>query len=156
MGRHIVDFAQLGRFADRNARTCIHIGSGAGFPGLIIAMLFDGIAMVLVEPRRRRAEFLMTAVQTLGVRSVTVQQVRSQQIPPRSYDVISARAVAALPELLTITAHLRSPETRYLLPKGRSGVARAETLPPKWQGLFHVEQIITDPQSSILVGTGVT
>lgn len=154
--RHIVDSAQLVPLAGSNARNWLDVGTGAGFPGVIVAILLPETSVTLVEPRKRRADFLAAASETLDLQHVLVRQVRSQQLNAGSHGVISARAVSTLTELLAMTAHLRSPATKYLLPKGRSAAAELETLPAKWQGLFHVEQSITDSQSSILVGAGVT
>ncbi len=64
--RHILDSAQLVRFEPRRGASWADIGSGAGLPGLIVALLTDG-PITLIEPRRLRAEFLRTAVQQLGL-----------------------------------------------------------------------------------------
>ena len=64
--RHILDSAQLVRFEPRRGASWVDIGSGAGLPGLIVALLTDG-PITLIEPRRLRAEFLRAAVQQLGL-----------------------------------------------------------------------------------------
>jgi 16S rRNA (guanine527-N7)-methyltransferase len=71
------------------------------------------------------------------------------------YDVITARAVANLADLLKISAHLSTRKTTWLLPKGRSAHQELAEAQQAWQGAFHVERSATDPESWIVVGTGV-
>jgi 16S rRNA (guanine527-N7)-methyltransferase len=90
--RHIQDSAQLIRFAPPDARTWLDLGTGAGFPGLIVAALHPA-EVTLVEARRLRAEFLRRAAETLGVADeVEVVCARAEAMAPRPFDVISARA----------------------------------------------------------------
>ena len=77
--RHLADAAQLIGYAPEGA-SWIDIGSGAGLPGLVIAMLTDA-PVTLVEPRRLRAEFLARAVEVLGLGNVTVMQTKGEQVP---------------------------------------------------------------------------
>ena len=72
-----------------------------------------------------------------------------------NYDVITARAVMALPQLLEISAHLSTRKTLWLLPKGRSAERELAEALQAWQGAFHVERSVTDAESLIVVGTGV-
>ena len=71
------------------------------------------------------------------------------------YDVITARAVAKLPQLLEISAHLSTTKTVWVLPKGRSAAAELVEAQQAWQGAFHVEPSVTDAESYIVVATGV-
>lgn len=151
--RHIVDSAQLLAVAPADARTWVDIGTGAGFPGIVAAILFDG-HVTMVEPRAKRATFLRDAVDMLGI-AATVYQARAETAPVERTKIISARAVAAVDALFAMTAHYRSPLTTYLLPRGRSGQDEIVKARVEWHGTFHVEQSITDPASSILIATGV-
>jgi 16S rRNA (guanine527-N7)-methyltransferase len=152
--RHLLDSAQLFRFASGRA-DWLDIGTGAGFPGMVIAMLSD-LPVTMVEPRARRVEFLMTAAARLTLDNVTVVRARAEALPPRPYDVISARAVAPLAELLTITRHLRGHSTRLVFPRGRGGATDVDLARAHWQGMFHVEHSITDPGSLIVIADGVS
>ncbi|MBA4049131.1 MAG: 16S rRNA (guanine(527)-N(7))-methyltransferase RsmG [Sphingomonas sp.] len=148
--RHILDSAQLLRFADDSCGHWVDIGSGAGFPGLVIAILTDR-PVTLVEPRRRRADFLALAVQQLGLAErVVVEVCRVEQVAGVAA-VISARAVASLPKLLGAAAHLSTAKTRWLLPKGRSAREEVAAAQRSWHGMFHVEQSLTDPESLIVI-----
>jgi len=71
------------------------------------------------------------------------------------YDVITARAVANLAKLLEISAHLSTRKSTWVLPKGRSAERELAEARQAWQGAFHVERSATDPDSRIVVATGV-
>jgi 16S rRNA (guanine527-N7)-methyltransferase len=150
--RHILDSAQLVRFELRPGASWVDIGSGAGLPGIVIACLVDG-PVTLIEPRRLRADFLHRVCESLGVRAsvFTGKAERAQG----TYDVITARAVGNLSKLLKISAHLSTGNSRWVLPKGRSVQRELVEARQAWQGAFHVEQSATDPESQIVVVTGV-
>lgn len=154
--RHFVDSAQLVPLAsDASRGTWLDVGSGAGLPGLVAAILLDR-PVVLVEPRTRRVEFLRYVVAELGLPSVTVQQSKVESYRPKDCAVIvSARAVAELSQLLASTVHCTDSSTIWLLPKGQSAQSEVEAAQAKWQGVFHVEPSITQPDSGIVVARGV-
>jgi 16S rRNA (guanine527-N7)-methyltransferase len=154
--RHIVDSAQLltALPPDTPPGLWVDIGTGAGFPGVIVALLSDRPVM-LVEPRRRRAEFLEMAVATLGLASrVMVRACRVEQIEAQA-DIISARAVAPLPDLLTIAAPIASRRTVWMLPKGINAREEVEAARRTWHGKFHVEPSLTQSGSLIVIATDV-
>ena len=150
--RHILDSAQLVRFEPRAGVSWIDIGSGAGLPGIVIACLVDG-PVTMVEPRRLRAEFLHKAAESLQLRAEILCE-KAERAGGR-YDVITARAVASLSDLLKLSAHLSTGNTVWALPKGRNGPAELAEARQAWQGEFHVERSVTDAESWIVVGTGV-
>ncbi len=156
--RHIVDSAQLLLCVppSQTVKRWIDVGSGPGLPGLVVAILAPTMHMTLVESRRRRCEFLSSAITRLGLgERVLVQQQRVESLPGAPYDIISARAFAPLDRLIPTIRHLAGPKTIWVLPKGEKAVNELSTLPPKWQTAFHVEPSITHPRASILVGHGV-
>ena len=150
--RHILDSAQLVPFEPHAGASWVDIGSGAGLPGIVIACLVEG-PVTLVEPRRLRAEFLHKVAESLRL-NVLVVAGKAERAGGK-YDVITARAVANLSELLKISAHLSTRNTVWALPKGRSGRAELAEAQKAWQGTFHVEQSVTDEQSWIIIGRGV-
>lgn len=155
-GRHIVDSAQLLRLAPApTAGVWLDIGSGAGFPGLVVAALSER-SVWLVEPRRRRAEFLAAAAAALGISDrVTVKCARIEDVTVAA-EIISARAVASLDTLFGWGAKCASSATCWILPKGRTALADVAAAQLNWDGVFHVEHSVTDPGSLIVLATGVT
>lgn len=150
--RHILDSAQIVQFEPRPRASWVDIGSGAGLPGIIIACLVEG-PVTLVEPRKLRAQFLRKLVDELGLSSI-VECEKAEKIGGR-FDVITARAVARLTQLLRISHHLSTKKTVWALPKGRGAQSELAEARTAWQGVFHVERSVTDPDSCILVATGV-
>ena len=150
--RHILDSAQLVRYAPHERASWIDIGSGAGLPGIVIACLVAG-PVTLAEPRRLRAEFLHKAIESLELRA-TVQCAKAERVVGR-FDVIAARAVASLTQLLKISAHLSTRKTVWALPKGRSAPTELAEARLAWQGEFRVEPSVTDDESFIVVATEV-
>ena len=150
--RHIFDSAQLVRYEPCPGAAWVDVGSGAGLPGIVIACLVEG-PVTFIEPRRLRAEFLHKACESLQLRA-SVLCARAERIEG-SFDVITARAVAALVQILKISAHLSTRKTVWALPKGRSASAELAEAKRTWQGAFHVEQSVTDAESFIVVATGV-
>lgn len=150
--RHIVDSAQLLAHVPRETSSpWLDLGTGAGFPGLVIAALRPECEVVMVESRARRVEWLERARLALGLERASVIGSRLELVPSRSFRVISARAFAPLPRLLELSARFSTKDTLYLLPKGRS--AQQELLElSRWNHLFHVEQSLTDTEAGVIVG----
>jgi 16S rRNA (guanine527-N7)-methyltransferase len=149
--RHILDSAQLVRFAPRGA-TWADVGSGAGLPGVVIAALTGGL-VTLIEPRRLRAEFLRRVVSELSL-SAIVEERKVERVAGQ-FGAITGRAVAALPRFLGLCSHLSTKKTTWVLPKGRSAESELAEARRAWQGVFHVERSVTDVDSRIIVATGV-
>lgn len=152
--RHLLDSAQLIPLAgpiDATTRW-LDVGSGAGFPGVVIALLTPA-QVTLVEPRRRRADFLSAALAESS--NATVLTAKVEAVPTSQQHVISARAVATVDDLFSATRHVADISTRYILPRGRSVHAELESARLGWHGLFHVEPSITDAESGILIAEKV-
>jgi 16S rRNA (guanine527-N7)-methyltransferase len=153
--RHIVDSAQLIALADGEQGAWLDIGTGAGFPGLVVAALTDR-PVHLVEPRRRRADFLGAAAAALGIgKRVTVRASKVETVKTHGA-VISARAVASLGNLFLSASHCSTSETLWLLPKGKSAREEVASARQTWHGVFHVEHSVTDPDSLIVLAKGVS
>jgi 16S rRNA (guanine527-N7)-methyltransferase len=149
-GRHILDSAQLARFEPRPGASWADIGSGAGLPGLVIATLVAG-PVLLIEPRRLRAEFLQRCIAELGLAPrVAVAATKVEKVIG-TFDVIAARAVASVDKLLTISTHLSTRNTLWVLPKGRSGQSELAEARRNWQCDSTFVPSRTDPGSEILL-----
>jgi 16S rRNA (guanine527-N7)-methyltransferase len=150
--RHILDSAQLARFEPRPGAAWVDIGSGAGLPGIVLGCLVEG-PITLIEPRRLRAEFLHRVIESLCLNArVFGGKVERAE---GKYEVITARAVANLSELLKISAHLSTRKTVWALQKGRNALRELVEAKRAWQGVFHVEQSAIDAESQIVVARGV-
>jgi len=151
--RHIADSAQLLRFVPREtpSRPWLDLGTGAGFPGLVIAALRPEWKIVLVESRARRVEWLEHMVRELDLGNCRVEGRRLELVEPFKASVISARAFAPLEKLLSLSAPFSTKATTYLLPKGRSAAQELQVMPRKIRGMFHVEQSLTDEEAGIIV-----
>jgi len=96
------------------------VGSGAGLPGLVIAMIRPDIEVTLIEPLERRTRWLDEQAESLGLTNVTVFTGRAEEFTPRrSFDVVTARAVKALKGLIPLLAPLAKPGGKLLLLKGQ-------------------------------------
>ena len=86
--------------------------------------------------------------------NITVEPVKAERVSGQ-FGVITGRAVASLSQFLKMCDHLSTRKTVWVLPKGRSAQSELEETRRSWQGVFHVEQSITDPDAKIVIGTGV-
>jgi 16S rRNA (guanine527-N7)-methyltransferase len=153
--RHIMDSAQLLRWSPGPSTSWIDLGTGAGFPGLVVAALHHG-PVTLVEARKLRVDFLVRAADVLGVADrVTILCAKAEAVEARAYDVISARAFAPLDKLLAIGERFSTAKTRWILPKGRNAKSELEAVESLWQGDFRLEPSLTDADASIIVAEGV-
>ena len=153
--RHIVDSVQLLDQVEAPA-TWIDLGSGAGFPGMVVAAILSSTHVTLVESRRKRIDFLSRMADELGLSNrVTIAGSRLELIDPRPFDVISARAFAPLDRLLPLAHSFSTAKTRWLLPKGRSAASELAAVRGSWQGSFKIVPSVTDPEAAIIVAQNV-
>jgi 16S rRNA (guanine527-N7)-methyltransferase len=151
--RHVADSAQLLRYAPAPEATWLDLGTGAGFPGLIVAALHGG-PVTLIESRKLRIDFLARAAQVLGVMP-RILLTRAERAPPGTYDVISARAFSRCDQLLEVAHRFSTENTRWILPKGRTAQTELEETVSTWQGDFRLEPSVTDPEARIIVAERV-
>jgi 16S rRNA (guanine527-N7)-methyltransferase len=119
--RHMLDSAQLLPLIPAGATRLIDLGSGAGFPGLVLAIL--GVPEVhLAESDARKCAFLREVARLTDTRTVTVHNRRVEEMAAEPFDVVTARALAPLAELLPLAGRFAGPRTVFLFPKGR-GIA---------------------------------
>ncbi|UVI39978.1 16S rRNA (guanine(527)-N(7))-methyltransferase RsmG [Qipengyuania spongiae] len=152
--RHFVDSAQLLKHLPVQIGSILDLGSGAGFPGLIIALLRPETPVTLVESRAKRIEWLKYAVQLMELKNCAVEGARVELVGTHPYGVITARAFAPLLKLLKLSARFSTSETVWVLPKGKSAAQEIRNLPPRLRRMFHVEQSVTSDDAGIIVGKG--
>jgi 16S rRNA (guanine527-N7)-methyltransferase len=154
--RHILDSAQLVWLAEATSGAWLDIGSGGGFPGIVVGLMRDD-PTILVEPRSKRAAFLRETVDALGLANrveVSASRVETAQISA-PVSIISARAVAALPALFGMAVRFASKDTIWLLPKGRSAADEVAEAKREWQGEMRLVPSLSDPDSAIVVARGM-
>lgn len=151
--RHFVDSAQLFGLAPKGATHWLDLGSGGGFPGLVIAAMGDepsqNVKVTLVESDIRKCGFLREVARKMGV-GVHILSRRISDIPAQSPDVISARALSDLSSLIEHTKPHLGPKTRLLFPKGHRWREEVETLPPHWQTICEPVASVTNDDAVIL------
>lgn len=151
--RHMLDSAQLLPLAPEGARAWFDLGSGAGFPGLVVAILAmeatPDLAVTLVESDRRKAAFLGEAARAAGVR-VAVEARRLEDLPDSCADVVSARALAPLRELLSWSGRLLRPGGALLFPKGRQWREELDAAAGVWPLAPEILPSRLDSESRIL------
>nr|WP_319947444.1 16S rRNA (guanine(527)-N(7))-methyltransferase RsmG [uncultured Shimia sp.] len=151
--RHILDSAQIFRLHTHENHSWIDIGSGGGFPGLVIAILAAGDGgsreVTLIESDQRKCAFLRTVLRETGV-SAKVLSERIEQAEPQNADVMTARALADLPKLLAFASRHLNGDGFALFPKGvtwEKEIAAAQKL---WSFDYDVTKSKTEPNSVIL------
>lgn len=96
------------------------VGSGAGLPGLVLAIARPDVTWTLIEPMERRVAWLNEQVSELGLSNATVLRARAEEVEPKQFDVVTARAVSALRTLLPWTAPLVRDGGELALLKGQN------------------------------------
>jgi 16S rRNA (guanine527-N7)-methyltransferase len=146
--RHFIDSAQLMPLIPSTARVLVDFGSGAGFPGLVLAIL--GVAEVhLIESDQRKATFLREVGRATGT-PVTVHTKRIEQVTPFPADVVSARALAPLNDLLGYAAPFIGLDSLCLFPKGQMVEDELTAASKTWNMNIDRIQSVTDPSATIL------
>lgn len=153
--RHVADSLQLIDLLPSDANPAADLGSGGGFPGLVLAITDAGRPWHLVESDRRKAAFLATAAGELGLTHVRVhaERIETVRLPPLG--VLTARALAPLPVLLDHAVRLLSPDGVALFQKGRTVEAELTAASPDWT--MRVERFAsrTDPDATLLRLSGI-
>lgn len=152
--RHIADSLQLLDHVPRGTTPWLDLGTGAGLPGLVIAIARPEMETVLVESRRRRIDWLQQVCEQFALGRCRILGSKLENVDSFSTGAISARAFAPLPRLLKLSARFSTPQTHWLLPKGKSAAQELAQQPQPVRSMFHVEQSRTDPAAAILIGRG--
>jgi 16S rRNA (guanine527-N7)-methyltransferase len=153
--RHIADSLQLAPWIDGRLRDAADIGSGGGFPGLVLAIA-SGCHFHLIESDHRKAAFLREAARVTGA-SVTVHAVRAETLGGLAVPLVTARAVAPLTELLRLAVPLLEPgqDSTCLFLKGRSAEAELTQARARWQMRVEMTVSRTDANGRVLRIDGI-
>jgi 16S rRNA (guanine527-N7)-methyltransferase len=151
--RHFWDSAQLAPFVPPEAKTLADLGSGAGFPGLVLAeLLRNRVSVNLHEATAKKCDFLVAAAEKMGL-SVTIANARMEDLPPRPYDVVTARACAPLPRLLDYAQKFLGPDSVCLFLKGQNVGSELTEAHKSWRMKLRQIPSLTDP-SGVIVELG--
>jgi 16S rRNA (guanine527-N7)-methyltransferase len=146
--RHILDSAQLCRFVPDSARNLIDLGSGAGLPGLVLAIL-GAPGVELVEADARKSAFLREAAR-IARADVTLRACRIQAVPPHPAHIVTARACAPLDRLLELAEPFLAPDSVCLFLKGERYEEELTAACKRWTMKASVEQSLSDRRGVIL------
>jgi len=132
VAKHLLDSLAMHPFAGDGALA--DLGTGAGLPGIPLAIAHPGLQVTLVESNGKKARFLREAVRTLKLPNARVAEARIEALDmPGMFDAITARALATLPLILQLGGHLLKPEGKLLAMKGAEPADEIAALPPGWQ-----------------------
>ena len=157
--RHIVDSAQIYRFAPESYKKWVDIGSGGGFPGIVMAIIAKtqqpDASFILIESDQRKATFLRTAARELNLR-VTVLAERIENAAAQGADVVSARALSTLSTLLPLIERHINSHGQAILHKGKKAGEEIADARQNWR--FDLEEFtsLTDLGGQILIVKGIS
>ena len=131
----------------REGASVVDIGSGAGLPGIVIALARPDLRVTLVEPLQRRVDFLNEVVEELSL-PITVLRGKAESVK-RSFDIVTARAVAPLPKLLPMVWPLISSKGSLLAIKGESAQSEIDQTEPKanTETFLHLIELGEEPEN---------
>lgn len=153
--RHIADSAQVLQHVPRETTgPWLDFGSGAGFPGIVLAALRVDQEIILIESRKLRIDWLRDTIAQLGLLNCRVIGADAKRVPTVKAGLITARAFAPLQQTVAIAARFSTSRTQWVLPKGRSAAHELAMLPQPVAAMFHVKQSITDRTAALVVGSG--
>lgn len=151
--RHFADSAQLLELAEIGSGSWADLGSGGGFPGMVVAILAaeksPDLNITCVESDQRKATFLRTVARETGV-DATVISERIEALPPLNADVVSARALAPLPALVGYANRHLAPEGIALFQKGTGQAKEVDLALASWAFRLDTIPSRTDRESTIL------
>lgn len=133
VAKHLLDSLAMQPYV-RDIATLADLGTGAGLPGIPLAIAVPSLQVTLVESNGKKARFLREAVRALGLGNARVAESRAEALDePGAYAAITARALATLPDILAVGGHLLAPEGRLLAMKGARPDEEIAALPAGWR-----------------------
>lgn len=147
--RHMWDSAQLAPLVPPDARSLADLGSGAGFPGLVLAAMLPGVAVTLHEATAKKCAFLQAAADRMGLH-VTIENARMEDLSHRAFDVVTARGCAPLPLLLEYAHSFVGPNSVCLFLKGQNVGSELTEAAKCWKMKTSQVASQTDPSGAIV------
>ena len=157
--RHILDSVQVFTIAPPNIKNWVDLGSGGGFPGLVVAILAHATKappqVTLVESDERKCAFLRTALRETGVVADVINK-RIEEVPPLNADILSARALAGLPILLEYAERHLAVGGTAIFPKGAQWEKELNLARTEWKFDWTATRSELKPDAAILSIKGVS
>lgn len=150
--RHVLDSVQLLDLVRPADREVADLGSGAGFPGVVLACALaerSGASIALVEKSPRKSEFLEASIRAVGLPARVLNQ-RLEDPAPKKFDVVTARALAPLPRLLGYVHAWLKPSGKGLLVKGKGAVEELTMARKSWTFEVSSRPSLSSPEGQIL------
>ena len=147
--RHFWDSAQIADLVPAEAKTLVDLGSGAGFPGLLLGTLRPELRITLIEATRKKYDFLKVVARELDLKA-DIRNERIEDVAPERFDVITARACAPLPQLLSYAQRFWARGSRALLHKGQNLASELTEAHKSWRIQVEQHSSRSDPSGIIL------
>ena len=151
--RHIIDSLQLVKFMDKSANKVYDLGSGAGFPGIVLAIaakeLFPNLKVYLIESIRKKAKFLEEAKEKLKI-NVEIKNERIENLAMPPADIITSRALASLDKLLEYSKPFCSSKTKLIFLKGEKWKEEIICAEKKWNILYKAFESKTNNKGCVV------
>jgi 16S rRNA (guanine527-N7)-methyltransferase len=156
--RHIVDSAQVFPLIPSEARLCVDVGSGGGFPGIVLAAISTSLDLerhfILVESDQRKSTFLRQVIRDLSLKA-EVRSERIEKLDDLNAEVFSARALASLSKLLQFAQIHLTENGVCLFPKGENYREEIEEAQKRFIFEYEAIESVTDSRSAILKIHGI-
>ena len=156
--RHFADSAQLFDYIPKEAEVLLDFGSGAGFPGMVLAIMAKEktpyLKVKLIESIGKKTLYLKYVAEICNV-NVEILNQRIEALPPQKADIITSRAMASLDELLNYTYRFCRPNTICIFPKGKSYAEEVAAAQKRWSFNYRAEPNQQNPEGVILIITAL-
>ena len=152
--RHFLDSAQLFKYIPKNAKTLVDFGSGAGFPGMVLAIMGKNrtpyLKVTLVESIKKKTVYLNEVAQKTNTETEILNE-RIENIKNRKFDVITSRAMTSLTNLLNYTIAFCKKDTICIFPKGKNYETELEEAKKQWKFDCKIETSEFSEEGKILI-----
>ena len=148
--RHVIDSVQLLQFVSRETSSVTDFGTGGGFPGIILSIMQPQIAFKFVEVRQKKILFLKEVISSLSLNAEVIGE-RIEHLRPWKEEVITARALAPLNQLLPLLYPFTTRETTLILPKGKKVEEELKEIKKKWHADMEKKESYTNSEGMILI-----
>jgi len=147
--RHFLDSAQIFSILPNKATSAIDVGTGAGFPGLVLSIMgFENVQ--LVEQNKKKCAFLYEVIRETEA-TASVHPCKIEKLPIKDYDVVLARAFMALDGLLKVVSPFFGKDTLGIFPKGSRVNEELTAASKNWKMKTVIKQSITSPDGKIVL-----